>query len=75
MRCITVAIALAAGLSLCGSCAEVPPMEAVELSERAIVVRLADAPSPNQTLAVATSSGIIVSIAGRHLRWPRSAAA
>jgi len=40
--------------------AAVPPMEVVELSERAIVVRLADAPTANQTLAVATSSGIIV---------------
>ena len=60
MRHLLVVVAVVAGLSACALSVEVPRMEVVELSERAIVVRLADAPSPNQTLAVATSSGIIV---------------
>ena len=40
--------------------ADVPPMEVIELSDRAIVVRQADSTTANQTLAVATSSGIIL---------------
>ncbi len=60
LRLLAALLVLLALVSLSAGAADAPPMEVIELSPRAIVVRLADTPSANQTLAVATSSGIIL---------------
>lgn len=60
MRSLLVLVVMVAGMSMAVLPAEAPPMEVIELSDRAIIVRMADGRTANQTLAVATSSGIIL---------------
>lgn len=60
MHILHLAALFAVLVSLPAAATDVPPMEVIELGDRAIVVRVADSPTANQTLAVATSSGIIL---------------